>query len=585
MRFIKLHLLVAYSILSVSMIAQDFSKIDTELLSQFDMQEEVKVMIQVRSSSQVNTQVNWTKHKKSNEVYQQLVERANNSQSDLLNFLNNQGYAVKSFCLVNAIATKLDIAAVYELSQRLDIERIYWDRPAMVDYIIDEEEVLRSRMAEPEWGIKMIQADSVWSLGYTGENVVIAGQDTGYDYEHPSLIKKYRGYRENADDEHDYNWHDAIHEINPLHGDTLITDTTNPCGLDIDHPCDDNNHGTHTMGTMIGSDDENSIGVAPDAKWIACRNMERGYGSPSTYIECFEWFLAPTKLDGTEADPSMSPHVIANSWGCPEMEGCNAANWHLMDEAVENLRAAGVVVVVSAGNSGSGCESVRNPAAIFQGSFSVGATASNDTIAGFSSRGPVAVDSSFRLKPDIAAPGVGVRSTIRNGGFASFSGTSMAGPHVAGVVGLIISANPALAGQVEIIEEIIRSTAVPKTTNQDCGDYPGSEIPNAVYGYGRIDALAAVEQALNVSNTNDIVSSWNTKIFPNPTIDYLQIQSERLINKMVIVDALGQVMYRRQFDYPLTVINIDDIERWTNGVYHIQLWNGHQVQTQSIIKQ
>ncbi len=569
---------------SSSLIAQNFDKIDSDILDQFDTKDEVKVMIHIKSNQSLQPKMDWSKERKTIFVYQNLIQSAEQSQKEIIRILDQNQIDYQSFYLVNAIAAKLDLNTLYTLSEHGDVQHIYWDRPAMVDYIIDEEEVLRSRMTEPEWGIKMIQADSVWSLGYTGENVVIAGQDTGYDFEHPTLLKKYRGYSEDANHEHDYNWHDAIREINPLHGDTLITETTNPCGLNVDHPCDDNNHGTHTMGTMIGSDDENSIGVAPDAKWIACRNMERGYGSPSTYIECFEWFLAPTKLDGTDADPTMAPHVIANSWGCPEMEGCNASNWHLMDEAVENLRSAGVVVVVSAGNSGSSCESVRNPAAIFQGSFSVGATASNDTIAGFSSRGPVAVDSSFRLKPDISAPGVGVRSTIRNGGFASFSGTSMAGPHVAGVVGLIISANPALAGQVEIIEEIIRSTAVPKTTDQDCGDYLGSEIPNAVYGYGRIDALAAVEQALNVSNTKDISSSWSTTIFPNPTADFLQIQSERLISKIVIVDALGQVMYRKQYDYPLMEFNITDVERWAHGLYHIQLWNGNQVQTQSIIK-
>lgn len=129
-------------------------------------------------------------------------------------------------------------------------------------------------------------------------------------------------------------------------------------------PCDDDKHGTHTMGTMVGEDDENSIGVAPEAKWIACRNMDRGWGQPSTYMECFEWFLAPYDLEGENADPDKAPHVINNSWFCSVEEGCNPSNFILMEEIVKNLKASGVVVVVSAGNSGgSGCGSVTGPPA------------------------------------------------------------------------------------------------------------------------------------------------------------------------------------------------------------------------------
>src|SRR5690606_6949367 len=192
-------------------------------------------------------------------------------------------------------------------------------------------------------------------------------------------------------------------EINPFNADSI-----NPCGLDSKVPCDDNGHGTHTMGTMIGLDGPNQIGVAPEATWCACRNMERGWGTPFTYLECFEWFLAPTDLNNQNPDPTKAPHVINNSWSCPQAEGCDSSNWMLLDMAVMNLRLAGTVVVVSAGNSGSGCGSVSTPAAMFEGSFSVGATRENDTIAGFSSRGPVFVDGSLRLKPNVAAPGVSV---------------------------------------------------------------------------------------------------------------------------------------------------------------------------------
>ncbi|HMU04967.1 MAG TPA: S8 family serine peptidase, partial [Saprospiraceae bacterium] len=231
-------------------------------------------------------------------------------------------------------------------------------------------------------------------------------------------------------------------------------------------------------------------------KWIACRNMENGFGSLTTYVECFQWFLAPTPVGGGTPDSDKMPQVINNSWGCPPIEGCDTTNFHIMNTALNNLRSAGCVIVVSAGNDGPECSTVRDPAAIFEGSFSVGSTMNTDAISIFSSRGPVTIDGSNRMKPNICAPGEGVRSSIPNGQYAAFNGTSMAGPHVAGLVALLISANPSLAGEVDLIEDIIEQTAVHLTTAQTCGSVPGTNIPNNTFGYGRIDALAAVEMAL-----------------------------------------------------------------------------------------
>ena len=215
--------------------------------------------------------------------------------------------------------------------------------------------------------------------------------------------------------------------------------------------------------------------------------MNSGDGTPASYAECFQFFMAPTRVDGTDPDPSRAPHVINNSWSCPPSEGCTDPN--VLHTVVSNTRAAGIVVVVSAGNSGSQCGSVSTPAAIYEESMTVGATDSADIIAGFSSRGGVTVDGSNRLKPNVTAPGVGIRSSLNNGSYSghSWNGTSMAGPHVAGQVALIISAMPALAGRVETLEACIEATATPLTSSQECSGIPGSQVPNNTYGRGRID--------------------------------------------------------------------------------------------------
>jgi subtilisin family serine protease len=116
----------------------------------------------------------------------------------------------------------------------------------------------------------------------------------------------------------------------------------------------------------------------------------------------------------------------------------------------------------------------------------------SDNISSFSSRGPVTVDGSGRMKPDISAPGSSVRSSIRNGGYSSFSGTSMAAPHVAGLAALMISADPKLAGELATIRSRIEANAVQLTSVQECGGVPGSEIPNNTFGHGRIDAMPTV---------------------------------------------------------------------------------------------
>ncbi len=419
-------------------------------------------------------------------VYQRLRETARRTQPALGEHLASLGVPYRSFYAVNLLLVEGDLGLALDLAARPDVARL--EANPRVRQALPATQPNRTRPSSPglvEWNLAYVRADEVWELGYTGQGVVVAGQDTGYDWDHPALKGAYRGWN-GTSVVHDYNWHDAI--------------AGSPSPLD---PYD---HGTHTMGTIVGDDGAgNQIGVAPGARWIGCRNMDSsGWGSPASYIECFEFFLAPYPLGGdplADGEPDLAPHVINNSWICPPYEGCD---WDTLQTVVANLRAAGVVVVVSAGNAGSACSSVNDPPAGYQTAFSVGASDALGQIASFSSRGPVLADGSGRIKPDVTAPGALVRSCLPGTGYGFKSGTSMAAPHVTGLVALLYSAAPHLIGDVDAIEALIEQSARP-VLDTACGGAPDGH-PNNVYGWGIIDGLAPFQLAgLSLAKTAQLL--------------------------------------------------------------------------------
>lgn len=589
-RFISLALALAFAfIFPFTASAQNGgdwkSKVSPALLEQTRSGQSASFLILLATQADVSeAKALHTKEAKGTYVFSTLQQTAHQSQRGLKGVLDAQQVPYQSLYVVNAIRAEGTLSLIQALAARQDVASILAESTVTLPTPVGQEETQSNGRSAVEWGIDMINADDVWALGYTGQGTTVGGEDTGYEWHHPALKSKYRGYDAALDTvDHNYNWHDAIHVA-----DTHHLDTVNPCGFDSKEPCDDRGHGTHTMGTMIGSDGDNQIGVAPDAQWCACRNMERGYGTPFTYIECFEWFLAPTDLNNENPDPLLAPHVINNSWGCPPTEGCVPENFDIMNMVVNNLRAAGIVVVVSAGNDGSACGSVYTPAAIYEGSFSVGATRPNDTIVGFSSRGPVWVDGSNRTKPNVSAPGTGVRSSVPGGAYDFSSGTSMAGPHVAGLVALMISANPALAGQVDLIEDIIESTAVPKTTDEQCGDIPGSQVPNNTYGFGRVDALAAVEAALALIETSveDENQASGIRTYPNPVNNQLLIDIYQAAGTVSfeLFDMQGRRLLQQQWDASGESIHRIDVSLLATGIYLFQVSNGDKSLQGKLVK-
>ena len=557
------------------------SKVHPSVMAQLQSQTEVEILVLMREKADISGANRLTtKEEKGTYVFNTLRGASERSQVGIQQLLNAQNVRFQSFWLVNSLYLKANFDLIKQIAERDEVAEVMNNPHAKIDLVPE------ATMPQPEgivitWGIKKIRADSVWSLGYRGQNAVIGGEDTGYDWNHPAIKPKYRGWNTTTSvADHNYNWHDAIHP------DSVTA--SNPCGTNTAAPCDDHSHGTHTMGTMAGAFDTLQIGVAPNARWIGARNMDRGDGTLARYVECFQFFVAPTNLAGLLPKPALAPHVINNSWSCPTSEGCNPSNFAVMDAAVLAVRTAGIVPVISAGNSGSSCSSINAPPATHAPGFAVGATQSTDTIAGFSSRGPVTVDGSNRLKPDISAPGVSVYSSVLNGGYANYSGTSMAGPHVAGVVALMISANPKLAGQVDTIESIIKRTARPMTTTQNCGNVLGTTIPNNTYGYGRIDALSAVLEGLKykTSPVESIDNQTIVQVYPNPFTADFTIYTEGVSGDVLVqvFNASGQTVYSRKENFTQKNRTIVALPNMPSGVYFYKIQNERVSLTGKIMK-
>ena len=502
------------------------------------------------------------------ELYHQLTAHALSSQAELRAWLDAQGIAYRAHYIVNMISVMGDAALVATLRQRPDVARL--DANPQVDTIyaerVPDRPLAMSKWARvlelPEvaaspntpYGVAATRAPEVWAMGYTGQGIVVASQDTGVQWDHPALEPHYRGAQGDTVD-HTYNWLDAIPESGNFDG---------CAGLDF--PCDDNGHGTHTVGTMLGTTDVITYGVAPDAEWMGCRNMRSGIGTPESYTTCFEFFLAPYPQGGdplTDGRPELAPNIINNSWGCPPAEGCNKES---LRQVVETVRAAGLMVVASTGNNGVGCSGVVDPVAIYDATFSVGAHDSSGNLGSFSSKGPVTADGSGRLKPDLTAPGVNVLSTYRFNGATSLSGTSMASPHVAGSVALIWSAAAWLVGNVDLTEQILLKSATPVYSSL-CGEDDEVVSPNNAFGYGKLDVAAAVEMALQPWEVTVAVTDTLGAPLVGADVTWIDARTGYTYTAATNISGIATITPTLAGTYTLQVVHADD----TNTLADIEL--------------
>lgn len=409
-------------------------------------------------------------------VYDKLRGVAATSQASALGFLEAQKAAgdvdaYRAHFIVNAIWVKSGVATLDRLAGFPGVVEI---RGAKV-YAIPTPEFRPADNAPQtlEWGIDRINAELIWSnFGTRGEGMVVANVDTGVDYLHSALTLQYRGNLGGGTFDHNFNFYDPAGICPP--------------GI----PCDNNGHGSHTMGTMVGDDGgTNQIGMAPGARWIAAKGCESNFCSDTSLLSSAEWIAAPcpvgTPPGSPSCDPTKRPNVVNNSWG-----GGGGDPWY--QASVDAWRAAGIFPAFSAGNSGPGAGTIGSPGDYCNVTAS-GATDISDVIASFSSRGPGNFPGCLD-KPDVSAPGVNVRSSVPGNSYGLLSGTSMASPHTAGCVALLLSIDATIS--YDDIYSLLTNNAV------DLGA-PGFDYN---YGYGRIDCY---EAALNLQP--------DFRLIPDPT--------------------------------------------------------------------
>jgi len=416
-------------------------------------------------------------------VYNTLRETADRSQANAKAILDMQGLTYQTFIAGNdlyvwggnQIATN-GLTVLNELATLPEVGTIRATRTYYIDPINEVKPfaniswagdllanqalstVGNSTNATMDWGITDTKANQFWTkFSVQGDGIVVANIDTGVQWNHPALDQAFKCGTNPADPAC---WYD-------------------PTGVCVAGACDNNGHGTHTMGTMVADDDPSLTyiaGMAPNAKWIACKGCASSSCADISLNACADWILAPA------GNPANRPNIVNNSWG-----GGGGATWYLAK--VQAWKAAGIFPAFSAGNTGSGCSTLGSPGD-YQESFASAAHDSSRAIASFSSRGPSAFGDTPYTKPNLSAPGVSICSTVpTNGWSCGYSGTSMASPHTAGAVALLWSCNPSLKGQIDATFQLLQSNADTAPAG-NCG-IPADGQGNFTYGYGYLDVLTA----------------------------------------------------------------------------------------------
>lgn len=506
--------------------------------------------------------VNASKEEIQNEIRKEMVDKSiklkEDSQKSIIEILerskkdgNVKNY--QQFFIINCINVVCKKEVLVKISKRSDVEKISINKkvkiPKLQNNIPEDREALSSvEKKHVPWNLKMISADKAQKEVQNFNNdVVVAIIDSGVDVSHPAIKNNYRGNDKNLKR---YSWYNVVNEKTG----------------DKEEPYDDRGHGTHVCGTILGQRENSLLGVCPYAKWIAVKVFDsNGETDNAKLLKAGEWIMAPKDENGI-SHPEMAPKVVNNSWGGNSTDG-------FYQDMVKKWRDAGIFPVFSAGNvsqfNDGGDNSIGTPASYPQ-AYAVGAIRKDEIVAKFSLRGKS--DYTENFKPDIVAPGVNILSSIPGGKYTIYTGTSMASPHVTGVVCLMLKANPDLS--VDQIEKILNETATPLKD-----DYYTTS-PNHGYGYGKVDALNAVKLSIGQKKGKDIDTSnmkvLSGRIITNGTDNEKPIINHSSMNKIFTT-------YKTTFDANVKDnIGIESVKLYLNinneyKPYDMKLKNGNNL--------
>ena len=491
----------ALLILCTAAAGQDTSLFNTAITASpgvvVQNQKAVKVILKQQADLSGAFQLS-SKSQKAQYVYNALVATAQQGQSSILQAVNQMGligtsYYIADFIMVQAAAGQsISTQQLQTISARSDV--------ALIETVNSYNTKLPAPGAPAvttlppgkgiEKNLQFINAPAAWAQGASGQGITIGIVDSGVQWDHPLLKPHYRGFLGTGAN-HNYNWWDSIHQT--------LTTGTNPCGTSLAAPCDDLGHGTHVTGTAVGGNNKDyQIGVAPKARFIACRDMDRGWvSSGATFEECMQFMLAPWDLTGQNADPTKAPDIVVSPFHC-YVSGAGCLDDPLMHTVFWNLYAAGITSVVAGGDSGPICGSVTNwpqayPIALVTTALDYDPVSGNPatTVAPYSFAGPG--NPSMIFRPIMTLPGTQILSAVPGGNVALMSSTSSAAGQLAGAIALLQSTRPNAQGHPELVWRLVGASPTQPVAAGTCGSSVPS--PNYVYGWGTADVDTMLAQS------------------------------------------------------------------------------------------
>ncbi|EQC27581.1 hypothetical protein SDRG_14635 [Saprolegnia diclina VS20] len=508
-----------------SVLAPVYAKITSSALRAIEQDATFTAFITFKSSPAAETETaTVTAVERRQALFDEATTVANDRKQTLSEIVGDR--KVKAFWITNAATVeKVDRALADKIATldnvlKVDVVKTIKLSPVLKkDSTLDNSPIDNSRPTGIQWGVKTIGATDVWKTT-KGEGVVVGSIDTGVRHTHEAIQSKWRQAK---------GWYDPY--------------------LQTAVPEDIDGHGTHTIGTMVG---DYGIGVAPGAQFISCRGLYVGGGTNAALIECAEFMMCPTETDGSRPDCKKGANVVNNSWGSDS----STDPWY--QDIVDAWHKAGITPIFANGNEGPACATAGNPAN-YPNVISVGAIGSRTDdptqLAYFSSKGPAQYVDRLNqvhtiVKPDVSAPGFFTYSALNTSDtlYEYEAGTSMAAPHVAGVVALLKSVQKDLTydeiyhyltttTEQSILQAepekwlLSRNRTLPGAPN--CGGVSDKAWPNNRYGYGRVNVAkiikdgklpvpppaptsAPLKPAATISLCNykhSVLSEWNGQLF------------------------------------------------------------------------